>query len=120
MRNSDVRYIVNAYPLVDRRMTRAGCVAWLEANGLEVPPKSACVFCPFHSLNHWRNMKRQGGADWRKAVEADSAIRTARDWHTLYVHPARVPLAEAVSIPEDHGARQLELDMPCDGGVCFV
>ena len=120
MRNSDVRYIVNAYPLVDKRMTRADCVAWLEANGLEVPPKSACVFCPFHSLNHWRNMKRQGGVDWRKAVEVDSAIRTARDWHTLYVHPARVPLAEAVSIPEDCGARQLELDMPCDGGVCFV
>ena len=34
--------------------------------------------------------------------------------------PVRRPLAQAVRIPEDEGVQQLEMDLPCDGGVCFV
>ena len=120
MRTSDVQYIVNQYPLVERRMARADCVLWLEARGLDVPPKSACVFCPYHSLGSWKRLKRAGGQDWAKAVEVDSAIRNRRDPHSIYIHPARLPLEEAVRIPEDVGAAQLEMEMPCDGGVCFV
>jgi len=43
-KDSDVKYIVNRFPLLEKRMTRADCVAWLEAHGLPVPPKSSCVF----------------------------------------------------------------------------
>lgn len=32
----------------------------------------------------------------------------------------REPLTQAVSIPEDHSAEQLEMEMPCDAGVCWV
>ena len=120
MRTSDVQYIVNRYPLVERRMTRADCAAWLEAHGLDVPPKSACVFCPYHSLGSWKRLKQAGGPDWEKAVEVDSAVRSRRDPYTLYIHPARVPLEEAVRVPEDVGAVQLEMEIPCDGGACFV
>ena len=123
MRDSDVAYITNVYPLVDLRMSRADCVTWLEANGLDVPPKSACVFCPYKSMASWKALKRQGGADWEKAVEADAAIRDQRDTHTLFIHPARQPLPQAVSIPEDIGAKQLgfyEEEQPCDSGVCFT
>ena len=48
MRNSDVGYIKNVYPLVDLRMTRMDCVESLQQHNLDVPNKSACVFCPFH------------------------------------------------------------------------
>ena len=122
MRTSDVKYIVNVYPLVERRMTRMDCITWLESHGLEVPPKSSCVFCPFHNLNHWKEMKRRGGEDWEHSVLVDSAIRDKRDKFDLFVHPARVPLEQAVNIPEDIGAFQVqfEFDRPCDGGVCFT
>ena len=120
MRTSDVAYIVNVYPLVDRRITREGCVAWLQKEGLDVPPKSACTFCPFKSISSWKELKRQGGPDWEEAVAVDKAIRSKRPPHDLFVHPARRPLAQAVTIPEDFGAEQLELEIPCDGGVCFV
>ena len=120
MRTSDVQYITNHYPLVERRMTRADCAAWLEARGLDVPPKSACVFCPYHSVGAWKRLKRAGGPDWEKAVEVDAAVRLRREPHTLYIHPARLPLEQAVRIPEDLGAAQLEMDIPCDGGACFV
>ena len=122
MKDSDVRYIVNRYPLVELRMTRRDCVAWLLQQGLEVPPKSACVFCPYHSLEEWRRLKERGGPEWQHAVATDELVRNQRDLHDLFVHPARKPLEQAVSIPRDHGAEQLrmELDVPCDGGVCFV
>ena len=121
MRSSDVKYIENVYPLVDRRITRADCVVYLEQAGVDIPPKSSCTFCPYHSLATWKNMKAQGGPDWDEAVAVDTMIREKRRDFTLYIHPARKPLEEAVRIPEDFGAKQLRLDdIPCDGGVCFV
>ena len=124
MRDSDVGYISNEYPLVERKITRGDCVAWLETKGLDVPPKSACTFCPYHSIAQWKRLKREDGTDWRHAVEVDTAIRHKRSsiGHLAYVHPYRKPLPEAVRIPEDVGASQLEMDLetPCDGGMCFV
>ena len=121
MRDSDVRYIANRYPLVDLRMTRAGCVAWLHIHNLLVPPKSACTFCPFSDARSWHERKALDGEDWQEAVTVDGAIRNMRlEQHgPLYVHPARKPLAEAVRIPEDEGAYQAELDF-CEGGYCHV
>ena len=120
MRDSDVKYIRNVYPLVDRRMTRLDCAQWLQQNGLDIPQKSACVFCPFHSRAEWHQLKQQGGSDWDHAMDVDQAIRKKRDTMDIFIHPSRLPLEEAVRIPEDLGAQQLELDLPCDGGVCFV
>jgi hypothetical protein len=123
MRDSDVKYVTNVYPLVDRRMTRADCILWLQNHGLEVPGKSSCVFCPYKSLGAWRALKRNGGGDWEVAVGVDQNIRGRRPQHgPLFVHPHRRPLPEAVTIPEDEGASQLalEFEVPCDGGHCFV
>mgnify|MGYP005829885367 CR=1 FL=1 len=121
MRDSDVAYIVNEYPLVEARITRKDCISWLESHCLPVPPKSACTFCPYHGLAAWKTLKRQGGQDWTEAVAVDEAIRNKRPIGDLFVHPARRPLEEAIRIPEDVGATQLSLDdVPCDGGSCFV
>ena len=122
MRDSDVRYIQNIYPLVDRKITRAGCIQWLEQHGLDVPPKSACTFCPYHGQDAWRTFKRRGGKDWDEIVAADDSIRNLRPNHVLYIHPKRTPIADAINIPEDVGAYQAELDFeaPCDSGYCFV
>ena len=122
MRTSDVQYITNVYPLVDRRISRSDCITWLSQHDLPTPPKSACVFCPFHSISSWQELKRRGGHDWEVAVEADKAVRDKRQalGFELFIHPARVPLEQAVGIPEDVGAHQLEMEIPCDGGVCFV
>ena len=122
MRTSDVAYITNVYPLVEKRITRADCVTWLQQHGLDVPPKSSCTFCPYHSLGEWKRLKREGGPDWQEATAVDIAIRDKRTKHSLFVHPARKPLPEAIRIPEDEGAAQLDMDLeiPCDGGVCFT
>tara|TARA_R110000744_G_scaffold104022_2_gene199255 strand:+ start:182 stop:985 length:804 start_codon:yes stop_codon:yes gene_type:complete len=120
MKDSDVKYIKNVYPLVERRISRASCVAWLESHGLDVPPKSACTFCPYHDKTSWKRIKKAGGADWAEAVAVDEAIRHKRPDHTTFIHSSTLPLEEAVRIPEDYGASQMEMDIPCDSGHCFV
>ena len=122
-RTSAVKYIKNVYPLIDltpTRMTRADCITWLNQMGLDVPIKSACVFCPFHRVSQWKTLKREGGPDWDHALEVDNSIRDVRRKHQLFLHPSATPLSKAVNIPEDYGASQLELDIPCDDGACFV
>lgn len=122
MRDSDVQYIENRYPLVDLRMTREGCIQWCKDHDLPVAPKSACTFCPYGSVERWKQTKRQAGADWEEAVSVDEAIRNKRftQHGPMFVHPARVPLPQAVRIPEDEGAHQMEMGIECEGGYCHV
>ena len=121
-RDADVKYIHHRFPLLERNMTRADCVDWLTEHGFDVPPKSACCFCPYQNARSFAALKRSGGRDWEVALAADEEIRMARPPYALYVHPARRPLAEAVDIPEDHGYVQMGFDPDgkCDEGVCWV
>ena len=119
-RTSSVKYIENEYPLVDLRITRGDCITWLAAQGLDIPPKSACVFCPYHSTSFWKTIKKAAGPDWAKAASIDESLRARRPGHNAYIHRAALPLPSAVRIPEDLGAEQLEMDIPCDAATCFV
>jgi hypothetical protein len=94
MKDSDVKYIENRWPLIDKRMSRWDCKLWLDRHGLEIPPRSACVFCPFHSRSEWRDIRDNAPADWQRAVEVDAAIRKARPPYDLFVNVQRRPLAE--------------------------
>ena len=49
MREPRDKWTSHYYPLVEKRMTRKKCLAWMEKNGYPEPPRSACTFCPFHS-----------------------------------------------------------------------
>ena len=124
MRTSDVKYIKHVYPLVDRRLNRAYCVSWLEQHGLDIPPKSACTFCPYHSKDTWKRMKQANGHDWEEAVAIDAGVRLNGKGkgieYQVFIHNSGLPLEEAVRIPEDYGAKQMEMDIPCDSGHCFV
>jgi hypothetical protein len=31
-------------------------LAWMSRNGFPQPPRSSCVFCPFHSDEEWRKL----------------------------------------------------------------
>jgi hypothetical protein len=124
MRDSNVGYVQNVYPLVDARITRAGCIDYLKSHDLPIPPKSACTFCPYSSKVRWKELKRAGGPDWAEAVAVDEALRSpVREAYfdgDLYVHSSGKPLPEAIKIPEDYGAEQLSLDDGCESGFCWV
>jgi hypothetical protein len=86
------------FPLFDEFMTRADCVKYLEGRlpGYVVP-RSACVYCPFHSDAEWMRIK-ECAEDWERACEIDDAIRdrtSVCNSHmraTQYIHRSCVPL----------------------------
>jgi len=122
MKDSDVKYITSRWPLIEKRMTRKDCVAWLKEHNLEVPMKSSCVFCPYHNRAAWQEMAHSDNGDWQKAVAVDEAIRKVRPPYDLYVHPSRKPLAEIdFRTPQEQGQTELwaNWDEECSG-ICGV
>jgi len=124
MRDSDVRYLTNEYPLVDLRWTRNDCRTYLADLGIDAP-RSACIGCPFHSDNEWRSMRDDRPDEWREAIawesDAQAAFEATPRLRAIpYVHRSRVPLADVdLWTPEDHGQLSLGFGDEC-GGVCGV
>ncbi len=121
MAPSEVPWIKNFWPLIDKRMTRHACERWLDAKGYPQPPRSACVYCPFQSPDEWRGIKEnEADDDWVRVVEFDRAIRPggASTTGPLYLTDQLVPIEDAdLSIPYDG---QLSLFASECGGVCGV
>lgn len=119
MRTSDVGYIENHYPLVDRRMTRQHCVDWLVRHGYRVPPKSACLGCPYHSDAVWRQMKRNSPDEWKETVAFDRAIRRGLPGVVgeAFLHRTMIPL-DLVDLRDESERGQMTLpgfDEECSG-----
>jgi hypothetical protein len=120
MRPSRVQYIVNRFPLLEKRINRKQCLEWLEANGYPKPPKSACIGCPFHSDKAWREMKDNRPDEWADAVEVDKVIRHQPGFRgQQFMHKSMLPLEQVdLSTPEDHGQLNL-FNNECEG-MCGV
>jgi hypothetical protein len=115
-------------PLIERFMTRASCLAWLKEYG-NVPhevPRSACVFCPFHSDEEWLRIKSVP-EDWAKAVEVDEAMRTPgaivnRNYEAqMFLHRSCQPLVQIDFKPREKDDRQVSIPFWREClGVCGV
>lgn len=118
MRDSAVPWLVNRYPLVERRMTRHDCEVWLTSHGYAVPPKSSCIGCPFHNKALWVEMRALRPAEFADAVAFDHAIRALPGGKSEgYVHASRKPLELVnLSTPEERGQLSI-FDEECQG-VC--
>lgn len=123
---SKVRFITNRFPLLEERMSRTDCLAWLEARDYPVPPKSSCIGCPFHSDAMWRQMRNDDPEAWADAVEVDRAIRKPVDRPGCpkmrgeqFMHARRVPLDQVdLDTAEDRGQLNL-FNHECEG-LCGV
>jgi hypothetical protein len=112
------------FPLFDLFTTRAGCRLYLEtaAPGRAVP-RSACVFCPFHSNAEWRHLRDKAPGDWERACSVDDALRAPGSVVNrgldakLYVHRSCKPLREApIDTPESRGEQyQFGFAQECEG-----
>lgn len=121
MRDSDVKYITNVYPLIDNNLTRNDCQQWLINHGYGAAPKSACIGCPFHSNSEWLRLKQTNPEAFADAVRVDEGLRdgsidapglTSVRAYATYLHPKRIPLKDITFKHED----QLDLfDQECTG-----
>lgn len=86
-------------PLIDRGITRAGCIEIIKAAGLDVPQKSGCYICPFMRVDQWRELYRRHPELYERAANLErlsterrgertvlmvSGDRTLDDWRAVF------------------------------------
>lgn len=124
MRESQDKWRVFDYPLVRMGWTRDVCQRYLQGKGVDAP-RSACVFCPFHSNGEWSRLK--GDEDeWDKIVAFERAVHEAHEAHGAvagletrpFLHRSRIPIDE---VDFDGGQQSMwqSFDNEC-AGVCGV
>lgn len=106
MKPSQIAWLNNTYPLIDKLMNRNDCISWLKRNGFIEPPKSSCIGCPYHNNHYWLDMKRNDPKSWEDAVLVDKEIRHHPKFNSeRFLHKDCIPL-DQVNLNED----QLEFD----------
>jgi hypothetical protein len=108
------------YPLIDLRLDRAACIRIIQAAGLPVPPKSACWFCPFHSIAAWQEMRQDDPELFARATDLEAFLiqkRTKLGRYPAYFTAKGKPLPMAIS---EHAQPSLFEDEVCESGYCFV
>lgn len=65
-------------PLVDRGITRAGCVDIIEAEGLEVPQRSGCYICWAQGIAQWRQLHKRHKECYSQAAALERQVQDSK------------------------------------------
>lgn len=126
--SNTAKWAVPHFPLIKRFFTRPDCLTW-QAGKIPHPcPRSACVFCPYHSDAEWYKLREEEPESFQRAIQIDNALRDGvsvmqRDMtQTMYLHRSCKPLDEVVFDTRPR-PRDLQLSISfasvCEG-VCGV
>ncbi|MCY0940114.1 phosphoadenosine phosphosulfate reductase [Streptomyces antarcticus] len=110
------------YPLLDLRLRRDDCERIIETAGLPVPPKSSCFFCPFRTVDAWRQQRREDPDLFARSIEVEQTVnrlRAALGRDPVYLTRYGRPLAEAIPAQRDAATEEAE-DGGCDSGWCMT
>jgi hypothetical protein len=120
MKPAKQEWIENRWPLIEQNMTRGHCLEWMKRKGYPQPPRSSCVYCPFHSDAEWARLKNDEPLEFAKAVVFERAYQEAAIRSALnsvpYLHRDRRPLDQ---IEFDTGRQQDFFGAECEG-MCGV
>ncbi|MEV1069260.1 phosphoadenosine phosphosulfate reductase [Streptomyces sp. NPDC050263] len=112
------------YPLLDLGLRRSDCEHIIAEAGLPVPPKSACFFCPFRTVEAWKQQRRNEPELFAKSVQLEAVLNVRREAigrDAAYLTRFGLPLADAIpadqaeSWPDDEGGGG-----GCDSGWCMT
>ena len=112
------------WPLIEKRITRQACKDWMRSNNYPEPPRSACVFCPFHDAKEWRRLQTSEPQEFQRAVQFERDVQAAKAASgnmqaVPYLHRSCVPLDEIDFRTDVELGQQLLWDDECEG-VCGV
>lgn len=121
---SQVRYSINRWPLIEKEMSRRHCLAWMRSHGYPTPPRSSCVFCPYHSNREWRRLKDQEPDAFARAVTFERDFQAAKaKIGTLrcvpWLHRQRIPLDQVDLSTEEERGQLTMFNNECEG-MCGV
>ena len=99
MKSSRERWVENRWPLIEKEMTRHDCLRWMQSNGYPTPPRSACVYCPFHSDAEWRRLQEDEPAEFNRAVKFELQLQAVKKISdnmngVPFLHASLKPLGE--------------------------
>lgn len=104
-------------------MNRQDCMNLIASEGLPVPPKSSCFFCPFHRPQAWVELRRERPDLFDKSVQLERTLNERRSelgkdkvWLTRFA----MPLDQAIGEPEALLPMFDESDGQCDSGWCWT
>lgn len=89
--------ITHRWPLIEMKMRRQDCLTWMRKRGYPEPPRSACVFCPYHSDAEWLRLKTDDSVAFAEAVAYEKRLQAAvkkipRLSGIPFLHKSRLPL----------------------------
>jgi hypothetical protein len=108
-----VAWSQHRWPLVELRMGRRDCLRWMADQGYPTPPRSACVYCPFHSDKEWRRLRDEEPEEFARVIKFEKDLQAAKaqtdnQRGVPFLHPSLVPL-DQVDFRTDIERGQLSL-----------
>lgn len=118
-RFAKLRWAEPVYPLISMGWSRTDCVRWLADKVPHEVPRSACVFCPFHSDAEWAALKTNDRPSWDRAVQVDRSLRAGARAsegmrNELFLHRKCIPL-EMVDFPTVPNKFEMMKHNECEG-----
>lgn len=112
------------WPLVESRMNRSDCIHWMSAHGFPKPPRSACIYCPYHNDHEWRRLKTDEPSEFEKAVQFEKAVvkakRESANFDCVpFLHRSCVPLDKVDFSTEEENGQTNFFNNECEG-MCGV
>ncbi|KKN79093.1 hypothetical protein LCGC14_0342810 [marine sediment metagenome] len=97
MKPSREPWCEHEWPLIDMGISRQDCFRWMKNHGYPKPPRSACVYCPYHDDTEWLRLKTDEPVEFAKAVQFEKDLQNTKAQTdnmrgVPYLHSSRVPL----------------------------
>jgi hypothetical protein len=117
-------WVKSRWPLIENGISRAGCLEWMKRHGYPTPPRSSCVFCPFHNDTEWRRLKDDEPEEFARAVAFERTFQAAKanpeNFHTTpFLHRKALPL-DSIDFRSDEQRGQLNFFQNDCEGMCGV
>ena len=121
------KWMQSRWPLIEMKMNRENCLEWMNKNGYPTPPRSSCVYCPFHSDAEWLRLRKQEPEAFKEAIDFEAKMQKAKEnpkYKSIpYLHKSCKPLSE-IEFNDDLNKNQLDLfganHPQCEEGMCGV
>jgi len=104
---------INRFPLVDLKLKRNDCIKIVAEEGLPMPPKSACVGCPYLPASRFIELNYENPDDFKRAEKIDNLMNK----YGKYLSNQKIPLS---SLKNQSVFPEILDDSSCESGYCFT
>jgi len=104
---------INRFPLIDLKLNRNDCIRIVAETGLPMPPKSACVGCPYLPVSRFIELNHENPKDFERAERIDTLMNK----NGKYLSNQKIPLS---SLKQQSVFPDILEDSSCESGYCFT